>query len=207
MISHCGPCRGNGQVRRTQSNLFGQFVQVVPCPTCRGEGRIIQTPCTQCKGSGREQKSHHIQVRIPAGIEDGTQVRLTGEGDAGWNGGPPGHFMLSVTVKQHAFFKREDNHLIYELPITFPQAALGDSVSVPLLDGTTEQLKIPAGTQHGTELRIKDKGIADVSTRKRGDLRVKINVVTPKKLDGRAKKLLEELQKVLEPENQKTHPT
>ncbi|MSP78215.1 MAG: molecular chaperone DnaJ [Dehalococcoidia bacterium] len=202
-LTQCNTCRGNGQVRRTQSNLFGQFMQVVPCPTCKGEGRIVQMPCAQCKGAGREQRTRKLQVAIPAGIEDGTQVRLSGEGDAGWNSGPPGHFYLSVTVKAHPFFKREGNHLIYEMPITFPQAALGDMVDVPLLGGAIDQLKIPSGTQPGTVLRIKGKGVTDVNSRQRGDLLVVVQVTTPKKLDARTKKLLEELHKLLEPEHPK----
>ena len=201
--NRCDTCRGNGQVRRMQQNVFGQFVQVVPCPTCRGEGRVVQTSCTLCKGSGREQRVKHLKVQIPAGIEDGTQIRVTGEGDAGWNGGPPGHFLMSVTVKPHPLFKREDNHLIYELPITFPQAALGDIVAIRLLDGSMENLKIPSGTQPGTVLRIKGKGVNDLNSRQKGDLLIVMQVTTPRKLDGKAKKLLEELGKMLEPEQTK----
>ncbi|MBM3945875.1 MAG: molecular chaperone DnaJ [SAR202 cluster bacterium] len=200
-MGRCQACRGSGQVRRSQANFFGQFVQVAPCPTCRGEGEIVQSPCTQCRGAGRERKQRKLKVQIPAGVEDGTQVRLTGEGEAGWNSGPPGHVYLTVTVKPHPLFKREGNHLIYELSLSFPQAALGDEVRVPLLDAGSERVKIPAGVQSGMVLRVKGLGVQDINSKQKGDLLIPVKVLTPQKVDPKTKKLLQDLQKALE-ENQ-----
>lgn len=197
-LARCQTCRGSGQVRRSQANFFGQFVQMAPCPACRGEGETVQTPCAQCRGAGRDRRQRQLKVQIPPGVEDGTQVRLTGEGDAGWAGGPPGHVYLTVTVKPHPLFKREGNHLVYELSLTFPQATLGDEVSVPLLAGGTERVKIPAGVQSGTVLRVKGSGIADVNSGQKGDLLIPVKVVTPQKVDAKTRKLLQELQRTLE---------
>lgn len=197
-FARCQTCKGAGQVRRTQSNFFGQFVQVTACPTCRGNGETVQTPCVQCKGTGRERRQRELKVQIPPGVEDGTQVRLTGEGDAGWNGGPPGHAYLTLTVKPHSLFKRDGNHLVYELSLSFPQAALGDEVTVPLLDGGSEKVKVPAGVQPGTVIRVRGGGIREVNGKQRGDLLIAVKVVTPQKLDAKAKKLLQELRKTLQ---------
>ncbi|MSQ12343.1 MAG: molecular chaperone DnaJ [Dehalococcoidia bacterium] len=199
-VGRCTTCRGNGQLRRTQSNLFGQFVQIVPCPTCRGEGQAVQTPCSECRGSGRQRRNRKLEVQIPAGVEDGTQLRLTGEGEAGDVGGPPGGLYLTVAVKPHPLFRREGAHLIYELALSFPQAALGDTIPIPLLEGGTEEVKVPAGTQTGSVLRVRGKGVGDLTNKHRGDLLILVRVLTPKHLDGRAKKLLEELHKLLGPE-------
>jgi molecular chaperone DnaJ len=193
----CETCRGAGQLRRTQTNLFGQFVQVVACPACKGEGQVVQSPCSQCKGAGRERRTRKLKVQIPPGVEDGTQVRLSGEGDAGVLGGPAGHVYLTVTVQPHPFFKREGNHLIYDLALSFPQAALGDTVNVPLLEGGEESIKVPAGIQSGAVLRVKGRGVTDTHGRQRGDLLLAVKVVTPQKLDGKARKLLQELAKEL----------
>ncbi|MBI2936321.1 MAG: molecular chaperone DnaJ [Chloroflexi bacterium] len=198
--ARCDQCRGTGQVRRTQASFFGQFVQVTACPTCRGEGKVIQTPCTQCKGTGREQHQRRLQVQIPAGVEDGNHVRLTGEGEAGWNGGPSGDIYLTLTVKPHPLFRREGNHLVYELTLNIAQAALGITVEVPLLEAGFEPMKVPAGAQPNTVLRIKGKGIPSLESGRRGDLLVVVKVVTPQRLDNRAKKLLQELSALLEGE-------
>lgn len=190
--STCSNCRGTGQVRRVQQSLFGQFVQVVTCQNCRGQGHVITTPCTNCRGSGRERRVRRLAVRIPAGVDNESVVRLTGEGNVGTEGGPPGSLYISVNVQPHPFFRRHGYDLLYELPLNFAQAALGDEVQVPTLNGK-EDLKIPSGVQSGAEFRIKGKGVPSLEGRGRGDLRVIVKVVTPSKLSPEQKKLLQEL--------------
>ena len=192
----CTVCRGSGQIRRVQRSIFGQFTQVGPCTRCNGEGTTITSPCTQCSGSGRERRSRKIRVNIPPGVEDGTQVRLSGEGDTGNNGGRPGDLYVGLRVQTHEVFQRNDHEILYELPINFAQAALGDDREVPTLDGM-EPLRIPAGTQAGTVFRIKGKGVPYSVKGKRGDHLVVVNVVTPRSLDENQRRLFEELSSTL----------
>ncbi|MBI4339781.1 MAG: molecular chaperone DnaJ [Chloroflexi bacterium] len=192
----CGNCRGSGQVRRTQQSLFGHFVQVVPCTTCQGEGRVIAKPCTQCRGAGYERHARKLKITVPAGVDDGAQMRHSGEGQAGALGGPPGDLFLVLRVQGHKLFSRRGVDLLYNLPINFAQAALGDSVPVPTLEEQTT-LKIPAGVQSGTVLRIKGAGIPYLQRRGRGDLLVTLHVVTPTSLDAEERRLLEALAKRL----------
>ena len=194
--TQCSNCNGSGQVRRVQQSIFGRFTNIATCPQCHGEGRIITDPCPQCQGTGREKRQRNIRVIIPAGIEDGTQLHLNGEGNTGIKGGPPGNFYLSLSVKQHEFFKREGNNVIYELPISFTQAALGDEIEVPSLKGK-EKLKIPTGSQTGEVLRLKNKGIPHLHGRGQGDQLVKLLLVTPESLTKEQRRLFEELAKSL----------
>ena len=193
----CTTCRGIGQVRRSQRSVFGQFSQVTDCPACRGKGSIINTPCDNCHGVGTERHNRRIVVRIPAGVEDGMQIRLTGEGDVGINGGPPGNLYIHISVQEHKIFRREGNDLIYQLPLNFVQAALGDEVEVPTLNGD-ETLKIPPGTQSGEVFRIKSKGVPQLNGHRRGDLVVSVKLEVPTSLDPRQRHLLEELAKTME---------
>ena len=195
--SSCATCRGMGQVRRSQRSVFGQFSQVTSCPACRGKGSTIDTPCNSCHGAGTERRNRKIAVKIPAGVEDGMQIRLTGEGDVGTNGGSAGNLYVLVSVKEHSFFRREGDDLVYELPLNFVQAALGDEVEVPGLN-SAETLRIPPGTQPGAIFRIKGKGVAQLNGHKRGDLLVPIKIQVPTNLDSHQRKLLEELDKTLE---------
>ena len=188
----CQHCNGTGQVRRVQRSIFGQFSQVGPCTLCDGEGKIITNPCSQCRGSGRERRRRKMNVNIPSGVEDGTQVRLTREGDAGSNGGPAGNLYIALRVQPHEIFERRDHDILYELPINFAQAALGDELEVPTLT-EPEILRIPEGTQSGTVFRIKGKGVPYSSKGRRGDHLVTVNVVTPKSLDEHQRQLLQEL--------------
>jgi len=188
----CSTCRGTGQVRRMERSLFGAFTQVTTCPTCRGRGSVIQSPCTRCHGTGRERRKRKVAVRIPAGVEKGTQVRLTGEGDVGANGGPPGNLYITVHVAEHDLFRREGATLFYALPINYAQAVLGDDVEVPTLKGS-KTLHIPPGTQPGAVFRIKGEGATEVNGRRRGDLLVDIKLVVPTSLDAEQRKLVEEL--------------
>ena len=192
----CPTCNGSGQVRRSQSSVFGQFVNVTTCNQCRGEGTIITKPCKQCKGSGREDKRRKIKVTIPAGVDEDSQIRFTGEGSAGSFGGPPGNLYVHLSVKKHDDFLREGDDILYDLPINFAQAALGDQVEVPTLNGKTK-LKLPKGTHTGHIFRFKGKGIPHLSRSGRGDLLIKVTVVTPQDPDENQSKLLKELGKTL----------
>ncbi len=193
----CSTCRGMGQVRRSQRSVFGQFSQVTRCPTCRGKGTVITTPCTICHGVGTERRNRKIAVKIPPGVEDGMQVRLSGEGEVGTNGGPPGNLYIHITVKEHELFGRDGDDLVYVLPINFVQAALGDELQVPTLNGN-ETLRIPPGTQPGSVFRIKGKGVPHLNAHRRGDLLIPIKLEVPTSLDSRQEKLLEELGSIME---------
>ena len=190
--SQCPDCNGTGQVRRVQQSIFGRFTNITTCPQCQGEGRIITEPCHQCRGTGKEKRQRTILVKIPAGVEDGSQIRLNGEGDAGTRGGPPGNLYISLSVKQHKVFVRDGDDILYELPINFAQAALGAEVEVPTLDSSTK-LKIPAGSQTGQVFRLKNKGVPHLYGSGRGAQLVKLLVVTPDSLTKKERQLLEEL--------------
>ncbi|MBI4298885.1 MAG: molecular chaperone DnaJ [Chloroflexi bacterium] len=195
--SSCTNCRGTGQVRRAHQSIFGQFVQVSTCGTCRGEGRVITQACSQCHGSGREVRKRKLVVTIPAGVENDSQIRLTSEGEPGINGGSPGNLYVSLQVKPHPLFRRDGNNILYKLPINFAQAALGDVVQVPTLEGVAE-LSIPIGVQSGNVLSLKGKGVPYINSRRRGDQLVEIVVVTPQTISQDQKRLFQELAKTLD---------
>jgi len=188
----CSMCRGQGQVRRQQ----GFFTIAVTCPQCRGAGKTVAKPCQTCQGAGRVTHERKIKVKIPAGISNGQQLRLQNEGEAGMAGGPAGHLYVVIHVQEHEFFRREGNHLFCEVPVNFTTLALGGEIVVPTLDGT-ERMKVPDGTQTGTTLRLRGKGMPDVSGRGRGDLLITVQVQTPKKLSKEQRHLLEQLAKAL----------
>ncbi len=188
----CGNCGGQGEVRRVQQSIFGQFVNVATCDRCGGEGRVITRPCRSCRGAGHERRARHLQVKFPAGIDDSAQMRLSGEGDVGLFGGPRGNLYLHVAVQPHPLFQRDDDDLIYDLELNFAQAALGDEVEVPTLDGS-ETLRVAPGTQSGELSILRGKGVPHLRASGRGDLLVRAHVVTPKDLTPRQKELLAEL--------------
>jgi molecular chaperone DnaJ len=190
----CANCNGTGQVRRVQQSIFGQFTNISTCGQCHGEGSIITEVCPQCRGAGRERRESEVVVRIPAGVDTGSQVRLRGEGEAGTRGGARGDLYIIISVSEHEFFIRDGDNIIYELPVNFTQAALGAEVEVPTLDGN-HRLKIPAGSQTGHLFRLKNKGFPNVSGRGRGDELVILVAVTPESLTDKQKKLLQELEK------------
>ena len=192
-VDTCIACRGTGQVRRSQRSVFGQFTQVVACPTCRGRGNVIGTPCSSCRGAGRERRKRKIEVNIPGGVEGGMQVRLSGEGDVGSDGGGRGNLYVAVDVQEHSFFRRDGSDLIYNLPLNLAEAALGVERSIPTLDGYDEVLKLPQGTQPGSEFRIHGKGVPHLSSSRRGDLRILVDVRVPGSLNDYQRELLEEL--------------
>lgn len=198
----CPNCNGLGQVRRAQQSIFGQFVNVATCPRCHGEGRIITDPCTRCRGTARVRHTRKLAVTIPPGVDNGIQIRRTGEGEPGTKGGPPGDLYVSISVMEHKLFKREGSDILLELPISFPQAALGDEVKTPTLDGAYS-LKIPAGTQPGRVFTLRHRGIAHLRGSGRGDMHVKVKVIVPESLTEYQHALLEELAKSM---NQEVSP-
>ncbi len=203
-LETCNTCKGNGQVRRAQRSVFGQFTQVITCTSCQGRGSIIKTPCSNCRGGGKERMARKIAVDIPAGVESGMQVRLTGEGDAGSEGGGTGNLYVYIDVQEHQYFDREGSDLTYILPVNIAEAALGAQKAVPTLDGDDEELKLPQGTQPGTEFRIKGKGVPHLHGNRRGDLRVTVDVRVPGSLDSRQQELLQELSKSFAAANEAT---
>jgi molecular chaperone DnaJ len=187
----CTRCDGTGQLRQSRRTAFGMFTQVTACSRCRGEGTIIDTPCPDCKGKGIVQKTRNIELKIPKGIDDGSQLRLAGEGEAGQAGA--GDLYIVVHVKKHAKFNRRGIDLHTVKSISFPEATLGTKIDIETINGNVETLKIPDGTQNGDILRIRNAGMPDVRSRSQGDLYVEIHIKTPTKLSRNAKKLLDEL--------------
>jgi molecular chaperone DnaJ len=194
--TRCPECGGTGQVRRMRSSLFGSFVNVSTCPRCGGEGEIVPNPCHECRGQQRIRSKKRLTVTIPPGVDDGTRVRIAGEGNAGINGGPPGHLYVFLTVKPHAYFRRKDNNIYLNITINVAQAALGDEIRVPTLDGD-EALTIPAGTQTGQSFTLKGKGVPHLQRDGRGDQWVTVLVATPTNLSAEQKQLLLDLSKSL----------
>ena len=191
--TQCPECHGQGEVRRVQQSLFGQFVNVATCERCSGEGEIITDPCGSCRGRGARRATVKRTVRVPGGIDDGAQIRISNEGDAGSRGGPSGSLYVLVRVQPHTVFAREDDALIYELPLNVAQAALGSTVEVPTIDGDPVMLKIDAGTQHGHVSVVRGRGVPHLRDDGRGDLLVHVNVVTPTKLSDEQRELLARL--------------
>ncbi|NQX87779.1 MAG: molecular chaperone DnaJ [Halioglobus sp.] len=184
----CGTCGGVGQVRMQQ----GLFQVQQTCPTCRGRGKIISEPCTACHGQGRVEKTKTLSVKVPPGVDTGDRIRLSGEGEAGPEGGPSGDLFVQMSIRQHPIFERDGKNLYCEMPITFVDAALGGELDVPTLDGRVK-LKIPAETQTGKLFRLRSKGVKPVRGGSVGDLLVRVEVETPVKLNKQQKGLLEEL--------------
>ncbi len=188
----CHVCKGAGEVEAQQQTPFGRIVNRRPCPQCQGSGKIIKDRCGECHGAGRVRKNKKISVNIPAGVDDGSQLRVSGEGEPGFNGGPAGDLYIVLRIKTHEFFDRQGDDIYCEVPINFAQAALGDEIEVPTLEGKVK-LKVPAGTQTGTFFRLKDQGVPRLRRSGRGDQHVRVNIVTPKKLTERQKDLLREV--------------
>lgn len=192
----CRSCAGRGQVRYQQ----GFFSMARTCPTCQGTGSVITDPCAKCKGEGRILRQRTVDAKVPAGVEDGTRIRFSGLGEAGVSGGPAGDLYVVLHVKEHSFFEREGNHLYCVIPVSYTQAALGTEIKVPTLDGD-HSLKIPEGTQSGTTLRIRSKGVPVLNGHGKGDLFVEVRVETPNKLTKRQRELLLELDGLSSVEN------
>jgi molecular chaperone DnaJ len=191
-VARCPTCNGTGEIRRVQRSFLGQFVTVTSCDQCGGEGWMLVEPCRECHGSGLVRRVHRFSVHIPAGVDDGAQIRLTGEGEAGLRGGPPGNLYVVVHVRPHPTFRREGDDLLMDLEINVAEAALGDEVEI---NGMGERLilRIPAGTQNGRVFRFREKGFPRLRAGGRGDLLVRVNVKVPTNLTEEQKRLFREL--------------
>ncbi|NLT73758.1 MAG: molecular chaperone DnaJ [Chloroflexi bacterium] len=192
----CSECNGTGQVRRTQQSVFGSFVNVATCPRCQGTGEVVTSPCSVCHGSRRSQQTRRLSVDIPAGVDDGMRIRLAGEGEHGLFGGPPGNLYVMLHVAPHKFFTRRDQDVLLNVNINIAQAALGDEITVPTLDGD-EKLLVPGGTQAGSVLRMRGKGVPRLNGHGRGEQIVILNVVIPTDLTVEQRDLLKQLGKTL----------
>lgn len=187
----CPNCKGSGTVTTQQRTPLGVFRSQSVCDKCRGKGKIVKTPCTTCSGSGMVRKSKKLTVNIPAGIDDGQSIVLSGQGDVGRNGGPNGDAYLTVNVKKHKIFERDGMNIYCDVPITFAEAALGATIKVPTLEGAVEH-QIPEGTQSGKIFTLKNKGITEIHGTRRGDLEFRVIVEVPKNLNTKQKELLKE---------------
>lgn len=188
-VETCPECNGSGYVRFTQNTMFGQMVNERPCSRCKGEGKIISEPCKECRGKGTVKRNKKLKVKIPAGVDNGSRLRVAGEGEAGAKGGPSGDLYVYLYVKPHKFFERDGTTVLCEVPINIVQATLGADIKVPTLDGQVT-MKIPEGTQPGKVMRIKGKGIPSLRNSSRGDQLVRIKVVVPTKLSDKQKDAL-----------------
>ncbi|MFA6030165.1 MAG: molecular chaperone DnaJ [Elusimicrobiota bacterium] len=192
-LKRCATCRGAGRVQYSQ----GFFSMSQTCPACGGAGQTIETPCKDCRGSGTARRKHHLTLRIPAGVYDGATLRVAGEGEAGARGGPAGDLYVDVRVKTNSRFERDEDDLVYRQRISFPQAALGCTLSVPTLGEGKSRIKIPAGVQHGALFRLPGKGMPKLRGRGYGDLLVRVEVDVPRHLEGPEKELVEQLGRLM----------
>ncbi|HTN09525.1 MAG TPA: molecular chaperone DnaJ [Acetobacteraceae bacterium] len=186
----CATCRGAGKVRAQQ----GFFLIERPCPTCGGTGRVIRNPCKICRGAATVQRERSLSVAVPAGVEDGTRIRLQGEGEAGGPGAPAGDLYVHVSVRPHEIFQRDGANVFCRVPVRMTQAALGGEVEVPAIDGSKARVKIPAGTQTGEQFRLRGKGFSVLRSAARGDMFIQVAVETPQQLTRRQRELLEEFE-------------
>ena len=185
----CSRCQGQGQIQHVRRTGFGQFTQIMPCPECHGSGQLIKDPCLKCGGRGVIKKQRHIRVKIPRGVQTGTNLRLAGEGEAGANGASPGDLYVVIHVASDSRFQRRGDDLYYALPLSFPQAALGDEIEIMTMDDKVS-LKVPPGTQNGDILKVKGKGMPHLNNHGSGDMLVHITIMVPKKLTSKEKELL-----------------
>lgn len=189
----CQRCHGTGQIQTQQRTMLGYMTNVSTCPECNGTGKVIKSPCKDCRGTGKVRKNKTIEIDIPAGIDDGQTMQLSGQGEAGDRGGPNGDLLVTIRIKRHEVFKRQDNDVYISMPITIVQATLGATLKVPTIDGAVEY-EIPEGTQPGTRFRLRGKGIPFLRGRGRGDQYVTVDVEIPKNLSARQKELLKEFE-------------
>lgn len=194
----CPTCHGSGREQHVQQTIFGSFASARVCSTCSGEGQIIEHPCEHCHGTGRIKKPHHLSVKIPAGVDNGTEIRYTADGDVGERGGENGDLYLNIRVKSHKYFKRRGNDIYLGIPLTFSQAALGDIVSVPTIEKEVK-LKIPAGTQTDTEFRLRNHGVPHLQGSGRGNEYVKVMIKTPQRINRRQREVFEALRQEDQP--------
>ncbi len=196
-VETCSMCGGSGQIKQVQTTILGQMQTTRTCPTCHGEGKVIKEPCDTCRGKGTVRKQARIRVKIPAGIDENQTVVLRGEGAPGTRGGPKGDLYITVHIKRHNVFTRQDYNVLCDIPITFTQATLGAELKIPMVDGSTVMFKIPEGTQTGTRFRIKGKGFKAVNRNYEGDLIFTVEIQTPKRLSKEQRELLVQLAKTM----------
>lgn len=189
-IEKCAQCRGTGRISVRQQTMLGYMQTQRSCPGCNGRGKIIKNPCKNCNGKGRIKINKKLEVNIPSGIDDRQNIILRGQGSAGFNGGASGDLIIEIKVKEDKIFERRGNNIYCEIPITFSEATLGAEIEVPLLGGETEKFRIPEGTQSGTTFTLKNKGIPDINTKRKGDLIISVAIETPKNLNQKQKELL-----------------
>ena len=194
-VKECFSCRGTGQVQQIKRTPLGSFTSVTTCPECQGEGFKPEKPCNVCKGEGRVKGKEDIKIFIPAGVDSNQVIKVEGKGEAGRKGGKAGDLYVRIYVREHPLFARKGDDLYITMPISFSQAALGDEIEVPVLEGTRILLRVPSGIESGKVLRISQKGVPRFSGSGRGDMYVELKIRTPKKLTRRQKELLEELKK------------
>lgn len=185
----CAACHGSGQVKTSQRTPFGVFQSSSPCQSCHGTGKVIKEPCSDCRGSGKQRRQRTIHVKIPAGIDDGQTISLRGEGHGGKNGGPAGDLYVTVSIRKHKLYQRDGQDVLLEMPVSFVQATLGATLTVPTLHGKV-QYDLPEGTQSGTVFRLRGSGIPSVNGKGKGDQYVKVNVEIPKNLSDAQKDIL-----------------
>jgi molecular chaperone DnaJ len=195
----CPTCNGTGEVRQVRQTFLGSMVNVSTCPTCGGKGETIATPCRTCNGRTQVRQTRRLSVNIPPGVDSGTQIRLSGEGEPGVNGGPNGNLYVVLSVLPHKYFRRQGDDIVLEVAVNLAQAALGGEISVPTVNGH-ERLKIPPGTQSGTPFHLRGKGVPHLQRNGRGDMYVLVTVATPTNLSGEQKKLLKDLARSLPPD-------
>lgn len=196
-VKTCSTCGGRGEVRQVRQTFIVQMVETVPCQACQGRGQIIEKVCKTCSGRGQERKRVTKKVSVPAGVDNGMQIRLPGEGQPGQNGGPNGNIFIAVDVKPHEYFKRKGEDIILDLNINIAQAVLGAEILVPTVDAKEEKLNIPSGTQPGSMFNMRGKGVPRIRQSGRGDQRVIVNVDIPKKLSAEQRELFEKLASTL----------
>jgi molecular chaperone DnaJ len=194
--TRCNQCKGTGEVRRVQQSILGSFVNVSTCPTCQGEGEMITTPCKHCRGNKLVRVTKTLTVKIQAGISDGMRIKYVGKGEPGLYGGPPGNLYVLLRVKPHPIFRRSDDNVILEWGLNVAQAALGDKITVPTLDGK-ETVSVPSGTQTGDSITLRGRGIPHLRRNGRGDQAIIFQVVVPKDLDEQQRQLFQELGRTL----------
>jgi molecular chaperone DnaJ len=194
--TRCTQCDGRGEVRQVRQTFLGSMVNVTTCPTCQGKGECISTPCHICNGRTQVRQTRRLSVNIPPGVDTGTQIRLSGEGEPGLNGGPNGNLYVVLSVLPHKYFHRQGDDIVMEVSINLAQAALGSEITVPSVNGH-EKLKIPPGTQSGTPFHLRGRGVPHLQRNGRGDMYVLVTVATPTDLSGEQKKLLKDLAKSL----------
>jgi molecular chaperone DnaJ len=207
-LTRCPECNGAGEIRRPTQTLLGTMIQVQTCPRCQGRGEVVQTPCHTCRGAGRQRVPTTLNIQIPPGVREGLQIQIRGEGDAGDANAPKGNLYAQIHVQNHAFFKRKDNDIILDISLNVAQAALGDQISVPTVEGDVD-LTIPPGTQTGKQFRLRGKGVprlrTDGTTSGRGDQIVYVSVDVPTRLTDEQRQLFEQLAATFGSEVQPQH--